>query len=205
MNAENRVSITVLIPAGSLPLDVMETAGQLAKKYGFGIYLSTAQNLRLIDVPESDADTVKKTLKKLGVDFKVPGIFPLPRVCVGKGHCKLGIIDTEALSKKILDKFSGREKTKAKFKIAIAACGISCSNPKTTDIGIISTRNGYQLYVGGKGGFSPKTGRRVAKNADDNQILECIDILVNYHDKKTKNKQRMFKLLDKPDFPLSEI
>lgn len=205
MNSEKRVSITVLLPAGRLPLDVMEETQKLAQEHGFGIYLSTAQNLRLIDVPESDADTVKTSLKKLGADFKAPGKFPLPRVCIGKGHCDLGIIDPDELSQKILDKFSGREKTKAKFKIAIAGCGMCCSNPKTTDIGIISTRKGYHLYVGGKGGLSPKIGRRVARNADDSKILECIDILVDYHDKKTKMKQRMYKLLDAPDFPLSEI
>ncbi len=205
MSVENSVSITVLLPAGRLPLDVMEKAQQLAREYGFGIYLSTAQNLRLIDVPESDADTVKMALKKLGADIKAPGKFPLPRVCVGKGHCNLGIIDTEELSQKILDKFSNRKQTKAKFKIAIAGCAMCCSNPKITDIGIISTNKGHQLYVGGKGGLFPKIGRRVAKNANDNEILECIDIMVDYHDKNTKKKQRMYKLLDGVSFPLSEV
>ncbi|MCP4160905.1 MAG: nitrite reductase [Deltaproteobacteria bacterium] len=205
MITEKSVSLTVLLPAGQLPLDVMETAHHLAKKHGFGIYLSTAQNLRLINVPESDVETVKTTLKKLDVEFKAPGKFPLPRVCVGKGHCNLGITDTDALSQKILDKFSGRKKTKAKFKIAIAACACCCSNPKTTDIGIISTRNGYQLFAGGKGGLSPKVGRRFAKNADDSKILECIETLVDYHDKKTKKKQRMYKLIDAPDFPLTVL
>ncbi len=205
MSVENSVSITVLLPAGRLPLDVMEKAQQLAREYGFGIYLSTAQNLRLINVPESDADTVKMALKKLGADLKAPDKFPLPRVCIGKGHCNLGIIDTEALSQKIIDKFSNRMKTKEKLKIAIAGCAMCCSNPKTTDIGIIRTNKGYQLYVGGKGGLYPKIGRRVAKNVDDNKILECIDILVEYHDKNTKMKQRMYKLVDGSSFPLSEV
>ncbi len=205
MNTENSVSLTVLLPAGRLPLDVMETAQQLALKHGFGIYLSTAQNLRLVEVPKSDVDTVKMTLNELGVNFKSPDKFPIPRICVGKGHCDLGITDTEELSQKILDKFSGQKKTKAKLKIAISGCACCCSNPKTTDIGIISTRNGYQLFAGGKGGLSPKVGRRVAKNADDNKILEYIDILVDYHDKNTKKKQRMYKLLDAPDFPLTVL
>jgi dissimilatory sulfite reductase (desulfoviridin) alpha/beta subunit len=201
MTAENSVSITVLLPGGRLPLDVMETAHRLADRHGFGIYLSTAQNLRLINVQQSLADQVKEQLLKLGVQLKAPGKFPIPRVCVGQDHCKLGLIDTEAFSRKILDKFSGREKTKAKFKISVSACSMCCSNAKTTDIGIISTRNGYDVYAGGKGGVSPKVGRRIAKNVGEENVLEIMETLVEFHDKKTEKKKRIYKLLEDPEFP----
>lgn len=204
MTEEKKISITVLLPAGRLPLDIMEAAHKLAAQHSFGIYLSTMQNLRMIDVPEPVADQVKKQLVQLGAELKASGKFPIPRVCVGQGHCKLGLIDTEILSKKILDKFSAREKTKAKFKIAISACSMCCSNAKTTDIGIISTRNGYDVYTGGKGGVSPQVGRRVAKNTDENGVLEIMETLVEFHDKKTEKKKRMFKLLDEPDFPFQQ-
>ena len=55
---------------------------------------------------------VKDTLAACGAEFKGPGKFPIPRVCVGMDHCNLGIIDTETCPKKILDKFARREKTR---------------------------------------------------------------------------------------------
>ncbi len=205
MNTEKKVSITVLVPAGRLPLEIMEAAHRLAEKYTLGVYLSTAQNLRLINVPEQAVDEVKTTLAALGSEFKAPGKFPLPRVCVGRFHCNLGIIDTEAFSRKILDKFAGREKTKAKFKIALSGCTMCCSGAKTTDIGIMATRKGYEIFAGGKGGPYPKIGRRIERNASEERVLDIISDLVEFHDRKTEKKQRMYKLLDDPDFPFAAI
>ena len=199
------VSITILLPAGRLPLDIMQTAHDLAKQYGFGIYLSLTQNMRLINVPESAASHVKETLAALGANFKGPGKFPLPRICVGKPHCNLGLIDTEELSRKILERFSGREKTKAKFKISLAACPIGCAWTKNTDIAVTATRVGYNVYVGGKGGPIPQLAMRIKVKATEEEVLDIIETLVDFHDLKTKTKQRMYKLLKDPDFPFSAV
>ncbi len=205
MTEQKTQSITVLIPAGHLPLEIMETAHRLAVTHSCGIYLSNMQNLRLINVPEAVADDIKNELAAVGADFKVPGKFPLPKICVGQGHCKLGIMDAEALSTKILAQFADKEKTKAKFKIAISACTACCSDAKLTDIGIMATRKGLELFAGGKGGPFPKVGRRIAKDADEATVLEMVSVLVDFHDRKTEKKQRMFKLLDNPEFPYSEV
>ena len=161
--------------------------------------------MRLVDVPENVAEDVKKELAKLGAEFKGPGKFPVPRVCVGKGHCNLGLIDTESLSRKILDKFAGREKTKAKFKIAIAGCTLCCSGVKNSDIGIMATREGFEVFAGGKGGPFPKIGVRIERMADEQRVLEVVAELVTFHDQKTETKQRIHKLLGDPEFPFKEI
>jgi dissimilatory sulfite reductase (desulfoviridin) alpha/beta subunit len=199
------VSITVLLPAGRLPLDMMQAAHDLARQYEFEIYLSLAQNMRLINVPESAVAPVKETLTALGADFKGPGKFPIPRICVGKPHCNLGLVDTEELSRKILEQFSGREKTKAKFKISITACPIGCAWTKNTDISVMANRVGYNVYVGGKGGPIPRVGIRIKTKATEEEVLETIETLVDFHDLKTKSKQRMYKLLKETDFPFTAV
>ncbi|MFH1217233.1 MAG: nitrite reductase [Pseudomonadota bacterium] len=195
------MNITVLLPAGRLPLDIMEKAHALAEKYQLGVYLSTLQNLRLVNVPEEEADAIKRELAALGAQFKGPGKFPLPRVCVGEPHCNLGIIDTESFSGKILQRFKDKAQTKPKFKIAVSACPLCCSAPKITDIGIVATSAGFELYVGGKGGPFPKVGRRILAKVTEDEVLEAVEKLVNFHDAHTKKKQRMRKLIDHPEFP----
>jgi len=205
MSEEKRVSITLLLPAGRLPLPIMIAGHSLAERYGFAIYLSTAQNLRLINVPQSAVKEVKKQLGNLGADFKSPGKFPLPRICIGKPHCNLGLVDTEKVCDKIRNRFAERKKTKGRFKIAVAGCPMCCSAPKTTDIGIFATRDGYEVYVGGKGGAFPRIGRRIARKATEDRVLSIIETLVEYHDRKTVVKQRMVKLLSEVDFPFQEV
>jgi dissimilatory sulfite reductase (desulfoviridin) alpha/beta subunit len=193
--------ITILLPAGRLSLDLMEKCQEFAKKYELGVYLTTVQNLRLIDIPESAFDEISNELSDLGAKFKAPGVFPIPRVCVGKPHCELAIVDTEKISANILQHFAERSFTKPKIKIAISACPAGCSGAKTSDIGIISTRKGFNIFAGGKGGSQPTVGKRILKNCSEEEIVSTIQTLLDFHDRKTKKKQRLAKLMDDPDFP----
>ena len=196
--------LTVMLPAGRLPLDIMAQAQSLAAEHYLTIYLTNAQNLRLLNIPAEAMDDVKASLAALGATFKMKGAFPIPRACLGAPHCNHGIINTHDLSDKILAKFANRPHTKPKFKIAIAACGTSCSNPKLTDIGIIAKRKGFDFYVGGKGGIIPQIGIRVIRDCSEEDVLNAIDTLVEYHDANTDKKLRMVKLLAKDDFPFKE-
>lgn len=206
MTSENKTtSITILLPAGRLSTPLMKTLAALSEKFGFSHYLSTLQNLRLINVPEEHVEEIKDEIAAHGVDFKRPGLFPIPRICIGKPHCNLGVIDTAALSQQILDHFDDREKTKAKLKIAISGCILSCSGTRTSDIGIVANRNGYDFYAGGKGGPSPTVGRRLKRDIGLTELLETIKIIVDFHDQKTGKKQRLSKLITHPDFPFQEI
>jgi len=198
--SEQLTRLTVLLPAGRLPLALMAKAHELAQRYHLEIYLSTMQNLRLMRIREEELPVIKAELAALGADFKGPGKFPLPRVCIGKRDCSTGIQDPAALSALIQERFKGTP-VKPKFKIAIAGCPLGCSGVMTTDIGIMATRNGWDVYVGGKGGPHPKVGRRIVRDADAEEVLAVIDVLVRYHYDKTGKKQRLAKLVDEPDFP----
>ena len=196
--------LTILLPAGRLPLALMAKAHELAKKYQLEIYLSTLQNLRLMGIREEDLPAIREELAALGAQFKGPGKFPIPRVCIGVRDCSMGIADPERISALILEKFQGREKTKQKFKIAISGCTLGCSGVLTTDIGIMATRKGFDLFVGGKGGPSPKVGRRILRDLDEQGVVAAVAELVEFHDAHTETKQRMVKLIDHPDFPYKE-
>jgi len=193
--------LTILLPAGRLPLDLMNKVHELAGKYALEIYLSTLQNLRLMGIKEEDLPVIREELAALGAQFKAPGRFPIPRVCIGVRDCTMGIGDTERISTLILEHFKGREKTKQKLKIAIAGCTLSCSGAVTSDIGIVATRNGYDIFVGGKGGPNPRVGRKVLKNLDEHGVVAAVDRLIAFHDAHTESKQRLAKLIDHPEFP----
>lgn len=198
-------SLTILIPEGVVPVPMLNTVSELVRQYGLGLYLSTAQNLRLLDMREEDEPAIRAALAEAGAEVKGPGKFPKPKICVGGRYCSLGLVDTMALSRKILAAFKGRGPFKPKFKIAIAACPASCSDAMLTDIGIKATRAGFEVFAGGKGGPFPKVGRRIAKGADEEQVLAMIERLVAFHGEKTEKKQRFAKLMEEPDFPYPEV
>ncbi len=205
MSTQKIPSITILLPGGRLQLDAMDHVRRVAEEFSLGIYLTTLQNLRLTDIRQQNLGTIQQRLRKLGLVLQEPGRFPLPRVCVGKNHCNLGIVDTLAMSETITSFFGDKDKTKAKFRIAVSGCDMCCSGTKTTDMGIIATREGFDFYVGGKGGPHPKVGTRVGTELNEEQVLEMMAKLVDFHDEKTQTRQRFAKLMEQDDFPYSEV
>lgn len=201
---DKKINITLLLEAGRLPKALFAKLHELGQKYNFELYFSTSQNLRLLNIDAKDEETIKTELAKAGARFRQKGRFPIPRVCVGKSYCKLGLCDTRTISEKILGHFTGRM-VKPKVKIAVSACPANCANAVITDIGIFASRGGFHVYAGGKGGPRPKAGRRIARNVEEKEIIPIIEKLINFHTDKTRGKQRMAKLLSDPEFPFSEV
>ncbi len=198
-------SITIQLHAGRLDLALARKITELAEENGFSLYLSNSQNIRIMNIPATAVAAIKEELRPFGVQFRKSGTFPVPRTCVGKPHCERARTDTMKLSQKITSAFAKRTQVKGKFKIAISGCGFCCSGAKTTDIGIIAVTNGFDIYVGGKGGHTPQAGRRIKKKISEKEVLETIETIVAFHDEKTVTKQRLAKLAARPDFPFSEI
>lgn len=198
-------SLTIILPAGRLPLTIVKESHDIANEFSLKLYLSTAQNLRILQVPKAKIDMIKSRLARHGATFKAPGKFPVPRICISNPHCSLGVVDTKALSSRILEYFSHLETVKAKLKIAISGCVLSCSGTRTSDIGVVASREGFDVYAGGKGGPAPRIGKRIKKQVSEQEVLETMDVLIRFHDSKTGKKQRMYKLLDDPDFPFTEV
>lgn len=205
MSSTENVHITVILPAGRLPLDIMAKAQELAAEHNLEVFITTAQNIRLLSVPSEIAEAVKAPLAELGARFKVKGTFPKPRICMGAPYCKAAPKNTKELSDAILEKFASREITKPKFKIAIAGCKIGCSNPRITDIGIIGTKDGYDLYLGGKGGPKPVIGACVQKDLSQEELLEALATVVEYHHENTDKKARIATLMENDDFPFKPL
>ncbi|MDY0350983.1 MAG: nitrite reductase [Desulfobulbaceae bacterium] len=193
--------ITILLPGGLLAPEEMKIVVAVAARFDLTWYATTAQNLRLLGATPENVDAIKRMLKGSGFLLKEAGRFPKPKVCIGLPYCKLGLADTLALSDRIIERFGGRSGVKPKWKIALSGCPACCAGSKLVDVGVVATRKGFDVFAGGKGGLQPKTGKRIARGVNDDEVVEMIGRLADYHDAHTEKKQRMFKLLGREDFP----
>ncbi|MCK9175539.1 MAG: nitrite reductase [Desulforhopalus sp.] len=204
MDKPQFATVTVILPSGRLSVEMMTVAQEVAVKYGLGIYFSLSQNLRLTGVKDEDMEAVKAPFAALGATFKKPGVLHKPRICTGEKYCCLGKYDTEALSDRILALYA-EVPTKPKLKIALAGCQNMCSNPLTTDIGVVGTCRGFDVYAGGRGGSRPAIGRRVGKDVDEKTVLEMVGKLIEYHNNVDVKKLRLCQWIDNTAFPYAEV
>ncbi len=202
---DNSKHVTVLLSGGLIAPKLMAAVNAIAEKYGLTLYLTTVQNLRLLGATEENLDAVKKDLLGLGLKLKTAGMFPMPKVCVGMPYCNLGVADTFSLADTITDRYGDRAGLKPKYKIAISGCPACCGGSMLADIGIVATRKGFELYVGGKAGPLPKIGKRVARGLSEDEVVDAVGRLADFHAANTPTKLRMFKLLDKEGFPFPGV
>lgn len=198
MNTRN---VTILTPGATLNPAQVSAINSIAREYGLTYYLTTAQNIRLLNATDENIEAIKTQLARQGMTVKKAGMFPKPKICVGMPSCNLGVGDTFGLSDKILARFGDRTGVKPKYKIALSDCPACCGGSKLADIGVVATRKGFDVYVGGKGGPLPRVGRRIARGVSDDEVVEIIGRLADFHAARTPKKQRMFKLLEEEDFP----
>lgn len=199
----SKAKLTILLPAGQLPLGLMEAVRQLVAAHSLSVYLTNRQNLRLTDIPEHSLEQVRQELAKAGARIQEPGLFPLPTVCLGKPDCRRGLVDTEAVSTEIMRRFVGCFPAWSRLKIAVSGCCRCCSGAKLADIGVIGTREGFEVFAGGKGGAAPIVGRRIARGVALGEVVRIIEALVAFLQHQRSPGQRIAELMEDPEFPLS--
>jgi len=131
-------SVRVRVLGGRVKAEHLAALARIAQSWGSGhVHLTTRQGLEIPDVRFGDIPTLREALAEAGMEFSTGG----PRIrtitaCQGRS-CLHGLIDPQALARKIDERLSGRPDLPHKFKIGIAGCPNACTKPRENDLGIM--------------------------------------------------------------------
>ncbi len=178
---EETYAVMAKLVGGVLDIQTARKVADAAEKYGAKTLKCTgAQRLAIIGIKEEDIDAI---YKDLGGGFKPGGALcqQYVKVCPGTAFCQRGQRDTLGLAQKLEERFYPFPKLTSKLKIGVAGCYNSCTEPAIKDIGIIGLPKGWVLMVGGAGGKEPMLGQVIARNLDDERLLEILDKLLKYY------------------------
>ena len=68
-----------------------------------------------------------------------------------------------------------------KIKMGVSGCARECAEARGKDVGVIATESGWNLYVGGNGGMTPKHAQLLASDLDDKTLVRYIDRFLMYY------------------------
>ena len=131
-------SVRLRVVGGRMEAAHLQALAELASKYGRGhIHLTTRQGVEIPYVHFSNIERLREELARASLEFGACG----PRVrtitaCQG-GSCSYGLIDSQALARKIDERVFGRSGLPHKFKIGITGCPNACIKPQENDLGIM--------------------------------------------------------------------
>lgn len=184
------------IPGGITNAETLRKIADVADKFNAAaIKCTSAQRIAIVGLKHEDVD---KAWDELQMDpaHAVGLCMRSIKICPATTFCKRGQQDAVGLGLELDKKYHGVE-LPSKFKMAVAGCQNSCSEPAVRDIGIMGTPKGYIVMVGGNAGIKPRLGDRIAREMEPDQVMDLVEKIINWYKENGKRNERIGELIDR--------
>src|SRR5262245_46406548 len=118
----------------------------------------------------------------------------------GSTWCLYGQQDSVDMAVTIQKRYRGL-RAPHKIKMAVSGCARECAEAQSNDVGVIATEKGWNLYVCGNGGMSPRHAQLLASDLDDETLVRYIDRFLMFYIRTADRLQRTAPWLEAMDFP----
>lgn len=191
-------AIIPYIPGGFVDPATLIKIANIAEKYGAKtLKVTSNQRIAIIGIKHDEIDKIWKELDMKPGGFTGKRVRPA-KLCPGTTYCKRGQQNTIEMGMKIDTRFQGMELPN-KLKIGLSGCPNSCAEPAVKDIGLIGTKQGWNLLVGGSCGIKPMIGQILARNLREEEALELIGKVIGYY-KENGERTRLGMFINKIGF-----
>jgi len=117
---------------------------------------------------------------------------------VGTVWCRYGVQDSTALAIRLELRYRGL-RAPHKIKAAVSGCARECAEAQGKDIGVVAADNGWNLYVGGNGGFRPRHADLLLSGVDTPTLIRTIDRFIMFYIRTADRLQRTASWLEALD------
>ncbi len=189
------MAIAVATPAGVVTGDQLAKIAELVKQ-GAGIAkFSTGQRIVILTTPDK-VQSVRDGLDEVGLSIGPAGeSIRNVKGCAGK-LCKYANQDVlqDAVA---LDKVFAGRRLPAALKIALSGCPKNCMEALSNDIGFIGLPDGYQVYIGGRGGRRQALGQLYRDNVKSEELQSVVEEIINKYLAAGKWRERISHVVEK--------
>ena len=109
--------------------------------------------------------------------------------CVGSDWCRYGQQDSVQMAIDLELRYRGL-RAPHKIKMGVSGCARECAEARGKDVGVIATETGWNLYVGGNGGMTPRHAQLLAGDLDDETLVRYIDRFLMFYIRTADRLQR---------------
>ena len=191
LQKDGTYSVVPRIPGGEITPDGLVTIGQIAKDFGLYTKLTGGQRIDLFGARIDQLPAIWQRLVDAGFESGHAYGKSLRTVksCVGSSWCRYGVQDSVRMAIDLELRYRGL-RSPHKLKLAVSGCARECAEARGKDAGIIATENGWNLYVGGNGGATPRHAELLAQDLDDAALIQAIDRFFMYYIATAERLQR---------------
>ncbi|WP_332642494.1 nitrite reductase large subunit NirB [Aeromicrobium sp.] len=191
MQKDGTYSVVPRIPGGEVTPAGLIVIGQVAADFGLYTKITGGQRIDLFGARIEQLPAIWKRLVDAGFESGHAYGKSLRTVksCVGQSWCRYGVQDSTTLAVDLELRYRGL-RSPHKLKLAVSGCARECAEARGKDVGIIATDKGWNMYVGGNGGFTPRHAQLFAEDLSTEDLVRAIDRFLMYYVRTADRLQR---------------
>ncbi|MFC8046018.1 nitrite reductase large subunit NirB [Nocardia sp. NPDC057353] len=184
-------SVVPRMPGGEVTAEQLITIGEVAKEFDLYVKVTGGQRIDLFGARVEQLPLIWQRLVDAGMESGHAYGKSLRTVksCVGSTWCRYGQQDSVGMAVLLEKRYRGL-RSPHKLKLAVSGCARECAEARGKDVGVIATENGWNLYVGGNGGLTPKHAVLLAGDLDDATLISYIDRYLMFYIRTADRLQR---------------
>jgi len=191
LQKDGSYSVVPRIPGGEITPEGLITIGEVAREFGLYTKITGGQRIDLFGARIEQLPQIWRRLVDAGFESGHAYGKSLRTVksCVGSTWCRYGVQDSVALAIALELRYRGL-RSPHKLKLGVSGCARECAEARGKDVGVIATDHGWNLYVGGNGGFTPRHAQLLAEDLDTASLVRSIDRFLLYYVRTADRLQR---------------
>ncbi|MDD9207252.1 nitrite reductase large subunit NirB, partial [Georgenia sp. 10Sc9-8] len=197
MQKDGTYSVVPRVPAGEITPAKLAVIAAVAEDFGLYTKITGAQRIDMFGARLEQLPDIWKRLVDAGFESGQAYGKSLRTVksCVGSTWCRFGVQDSVSMAVDLELRYRGL-RSPHKLKIGVSGCARECAEARGKDVGVIATDLGWNLYVGGNGGFQPAHAQLLAQDLDDETLVRYIDRYLMYYIRTADRLQRTARWME---------
>ncbi len=175
-------SVVPRVAGGEITPQQLITIGEVAKKYDLYTKITGGQRIDLFGAQIHELPLIWKELIDAGFESGHAYGKSLRTVksCVGSTWCRYGMHESVTFAIEVENRYRGL-RSPHKLKGGVSGCIRECAEARGKDFGLIAVEGGWNLYVCGNGGATPKHAVLLAEQLDDKTVIKYLDRFLMYY------------------------
>lgn len=184
-------SVVPRVPGGDIRPQHLILIGQIAQDFGLYTKITGGQRIDMFGARVEQLPAIWRRLVDAGMESGHAYGKSLRTVksCVGTDWCRYGQQDSVQMAIDLELRYRGL-RAPHKIKMGVSGCARECAEARSKDVGVIATEAGWNLYVGGNGGMTPRHAQLLAGDLDDETLVAYIDRFLMFYIRIADRLQR---------------
>jgi nitrite reductase (NADH) large subunit len=199
-------SIVPRVPGGDIKPEHLILIGQIAQDFGLYTKITGGQRIDMFGARVDQLPQIWKRLVEGGMEsgHAYGKALRTVKSCVGSDWCRYGQQDSVQLAIDLELRYRGL-RAPHKIKLGVSGCARECAEARSKDVGVIATEKGWNLYVGGNGGMTPKHAQLLASDLDTETLVRYVDRFLMYYIRTADRLQRTAPWVESLDGGLDHV